>query len=93
MKKCIALYICSIAILFFPCGGALGQETGFIAEYFEDDSSSQLNQTKNSSTTATPQVELSLSTYVDDLALKAQNAQRILAEGRIRFYRGVFVLN
>lgn len=69
------------------------EEAGFTAEYFEDDSSSQLNQTKNSSTTATPQVELSLSTYVDDLSLKAKNAQRILAEGRIRFYRGVFVLN
>lgn len=66
---------------------------GFVAEYFEDVSDSQFNPSTNSSTNNIPQINLSLSAYVDNLALKAENAQRILKDGRIRFYRGVFVLN
>ena len=69
------------------------EELGFFAEYFEDVSDSQFNPSPNSSTKVTPQVNLSLSTYVDNLGLKAENAQRILKDGRIRFYRGVFVLS
>jgi len=69
------------------------EELGFVAEYFEDVSDSQLNPSTNSSTNNTPQVNLSLSTYVDNLSVKAENAQRSLKDRRIRFYRGVFVLN
>ena len=69
------------------------ENLGFVAEYFEDVSDSQLNPSTNSSTNNIPQINLSLSTYVDNLGLKAENAQRILKDGRIRFYRGVFVLN
>lgn len=69
------------------------EELGFVAEYFEDVSESQLNPSTNSSTNSTPQVNLSLATYVDNLSLKAENAQRSLKDGRIRFFRGVFVLN
>lgn len=66
---------------------------GFVAEYFEDVSDSQFNPSPNSPSIDLPQINLSLSTYVDNLGLKAENAQRILKDGRIRFYRGVFVLN
>jgi len=66
-------------------------EIGFIPEFFEDASDSQLSGTPAS---ATPQVaaqaQLSLSVYVDNLAQKAENAQRSLKEGQIRFVRGVF---
>jgi SAM-dependent methyltransferase len=69
------------------------EELGFVAEYFEDVSDTQFNPSTNSSADNIPQVSLSLSTYVDDLAVKAENAQRNLKDGRVRFYRGVFVLN
>lgn len=77
---------------------SLLNESGFTAEYYEDVSDTQLNppasgtpvnNTQNS-THNTAQAQLSLSTYVDDLALKAENATRSLREGQIRFVRGVF---
>jgi SAM-dependent methyltransferase len=73
---------------------SLLDESGFVAEYYEDVSDTQLNPPKsgtpNSSTHSTAQAQLSLSTYVDDLALKAENATRSLQENQIRFVRGVF---
>jgi SAM-dependent methyltransferase len=69
-------------------------ESGFVAEYYEDVSDTQLNPPKSGTPTSTAnstaQAQLSLSTYVDDLALKAENATRSLQEGQIRFVRGVF---
>ncbi len=69
--------------------------TGFVPEIFEDASEAQLggsNPGPNSTPTsqAAPQPQLSLSTYVDNLAQKAENAQRSLREGLIRFVRAVF---
>jgi sarcosine/dimethylglycine N-methyltransferase len=62
---------------------------GFVTGFFEDASDSQLHG--GPTAPALPaQAPLSLSVYVDDLALKAENATRSLQEGRIRFVRGVF---
>lgn len=66
-------------------------EVGFVAEYFEDVSDTQLGGSPvSASPEAAAQAQLSLSTYVDDLAQKAGNATRSLQEGQIRFVRGVF---
>lgn len=64
--------------------------TGFIADYFEDVSDTQLNPPSGSPAQSNPQVQLSLSAYVDNLGQKAENATRSLREGEIRFVRGVF---
>jgi len=65
--------------------------SGFLVECFEDASAGQLDGTPaNSAPEAAAQVQLSLSVYVDNLALKAENATRSLCEGQIRFVRGVF---
>jgi SAM-dependent methyltransferase len=73
---------------------ALLGETGFVAEYFEDASESTLSAAAGNATPATTaQAPLSLSTYVDNLAQKAENATRSLREGQIRFVRGVFRAN
>lgn len=61
-------------------------DCGFVAEFFEDASNAP---PANAPETA-PKVQLSLSTYVDDLAEKADNAKRSVGEGQIRFVRGVF---
>jgi len=61
-------------------------ECGFVCEFFEDASSPKPGATP----APPPKVELSLSTYVDNLAEKAENAMRSVSEGRIRFVRGVF---
>lgn len=68
------------------------EELGFVAEHFSDDSDTQFGSSNSNSPSSLPTVNLSLSAYVDDLGTKAENAQRILKDGRIRFYRGVFVL-
>ena len=68
-------------------------ECGFVAEYFEDVSDTQLNPTASSDPRVSAQAQLSLSVYVDDLAQKAENATRSLKEGQIRFVRGVFRTN
>jgi sarcosine/dimethylglycine N-methyltransferase len=66
-------------------------ESGFIAEFFEDASDTQLSGTPVSGAPeVAAQTQLSLSVYVDNLAQKAGNAQRSLHEGQIRFVRGVF---
>ncbi len=65
---------------------------GFVADYFEDVSESQQNFSVKGSNNSSSQVNLSLTTYVDNLGLKAENAQRSLMDGRTRFYRGVFIL-
>jgi len=61
-------------------------ECGFVCEFFEDASAPQPGATPP----PPPKVQLSLSTYVDNLAEKAENAIRSVSEGRIRFVRGVF---
>ncbi len=65
-------------------------ESGFIAEYFEDVSGTQLSPTSSGTPESAAQVQLSLSVYVDNLTQKAENATRALREGQIRFVRGVF---
>jgi len=66
-------------------------ESGLIAEFFEDASDAQLSGTPaNTTPDIVAQAQLSLSVYVDNLAQKAENAQRSLREGQIRFVRGVF---
>ena len=65
-------------------------ESGFNAEYFQDVSDTQLNTPVSGTPQSVAQVQLSLSVYVDNLAQKAENAQRSLHEGQIRFVRGVF---
>jgi len=66
-------------------------ESGFIVEFFEDASDTQLGGTPVSGTPeVTAQTQLSLSVYVDNLAQKAENATRSLQEGQIRFVRGVY---
>jgi hypothetical protein len=68
-------------------------DIGFTPGFFEDASDSQLIPSPANTSTA-PDVDakpqLSLSAYVDDLAVKAGNAQRSLREGQIRFVRAVF---
>jgi len=63
---------------------------GFIAEYFEDLSGTQLTPTVSDTSESSAQQQLNLSVYVDNLAQKAENATRSLEEGQIRFYKGVF---
>ena len=65
-------------------------ERGFIAEYYEDVSDTQLNPSASGTPGSAAQAQLSLSVYVDNLAEKAGNATRSLQEGQIRFVRGVF---
>jgi len=66
-------------------------ESGLVAEFFEDASDTQLNFKSNKDESeVSPQVQLSLSTYVGNLAQKAENSTRSLVEGQIRFVRGVF---
>jgi len=61
-------------------------KTGFRTELFEDTSHDHLNR---SSAGSAPE-KLSLSVFVDDLALKAGNARRSLEEGQVHLVRGVF---
>jgi SAM-dependent methyltransferase len=66
-------------------------ETGFELEFFEDASESQLVPAPaNTPPGISEAPQLSLSAYVEDLALKAQNAQRSLAEGQVCFVRAVY---
>jgi len=65
------------------------EESGFIAELFEDTSDAHLNGTTKNATPAAPG-QLGLAVYVDNLAEKAGNARRSLQEGQIRLVRGVF---
>ena len=75
---------------------AILAEAGFDVDTFEDASLSQLvttpanNATAGNSPPVTPQIQLSMSTYVDNLAEKAENAQRSLKDGEIQFVRAVF---
>jgi SAM-dependent methyltransferase len=69
---------------------ALLIDCGFIAEYFEDVSDAPLPPPAAGTPESAPQAPLSLSVYVDDLALKAGNATRSVREGQVRLYRGVF---
>jgi SAM-dependent methyltransferase len=63
---------------------------GFVAAYFEDVSDAPLPVPASGTPESTPQAPLSLSVYVDDLTLKAQNATRSVREGQVRLVRGVF---
>ena len=63
---------------------------GFEALYFSDVSEEPLPPPPSGTPEAVAQAPLSLSVYVDDLALKAENAARSLSERQIRLYRGVF---
>jgi len=62
------------------------EESGFVADLFEDTSEAHLNNTTINSAPS----PLTLGVYVDNLAQKAGNARRSLEEGQIRFVRGVF---
>jgi sarcosine/dimethylglycine N-methyltransferase len=64
---------------------ALLAASGFVSELFEDTSEAHMSRAPARATT-----QLSLSTFVDDLAEKAKNARRSLEEGQIRLVRGVF---
>jgi sarcosine/dimethylglycine N-methyltransferase len=68
---------------------ALLAESGLVAERFEDETDVHLSRTLANATPA-PQGQLGLSTYVDDLAVKAKNSRRSMEEGRVRLVRGVF---
>jgi SAM-dependent methyltransferase len=63
---------------------------GFENIYFADTSEQPLPPPAEGTPEAMPQAPLSLSVYVDDLALKADNAARSLRERQIRLFRGVF---
>jgi SAM-dependent methyltransferase len=68
---------------------SLLEDSGFIAEVFEDTSDAHLSRiSANASPVASGQ--LSLAVFVDNLGPKAANAQRSLAEGQVRLVRGVF---
>jgi len=73
-------------------GAVLGQ-CGFEQIYFADVSEEPLPPPAEGTPEAVAQAPLSLSVYVDDLALKADNAARSLRERQIRLYRGVFRAN
>ncbi len=64
-------------------------ESGFVAELFEDTSEAHLRRTTSD---VTPSL-LTLEVYVDNLAQKTRNARRSLQEGQIRLVRGVFRAN
>lgn len=63
---------------------------GFEQTYFADVSEEPLPPPAEATAEAVAQAPLSLSVYVDDLALKADNAARSLRERQIRLFRGVF---
>ena len=63
---------------------------GFEQMYFADVSEEPLPPPAGGTAEAVAQAPLSLSVYVDDLALKADNAARSLRERQIRLFRGVF---
>lgn len=64
--------------------------SGLDAEYFEDVSDAPLPYPASGAREGATQAPLSLSVYVDDLALKAENATRSVREGQVRLVRGVF---
>jgi sarcosine/dimethylglycine N-methyltransferase len=63
---------------------------GFENIYFADVSEQPLPPPAEGTPEAIPQAPRSLSAYVDDLALKSDNAARSLRERQIRLFRGVF---
>jgi sarcosine/dimethylglycine N-methyltransferase len=65
-------------------------QVGFEPSYFADVSEEPLPPPAAGTPEGIPQAPLSLSVYVDDLALKADNAARSLRERQIRLVRGVF---
>jgi SAM-dependent methyltransferase len=69
---------------------ALLRRCGFEEGYFADVSEEPLPPPAEGTPEAVAQAPLSLSVYVDDLALKADNAARSLREREIRLFRGVF---
>jgi SAM-dependent methyltransferase len=69
---------------------ALLADSGFVAEYFEDVSDAPLPAPAPGTPDSAPQAPLTLSVFVDDLALKAENATRSVREGLFRLVRGVF---
>jgi SAM-dependent methyltransferase len=64
-------------------------EYGFSTTAFEDVSDSQ-NSRSATNSTPTPDGQLGLAVYVDNLAEKAGNARRCLEQRQIRYVRGVF---
>jgi len=72
---------------------AVLRRCGFEEAYFADVSEEPLPPPAEGTPEAVAQAPLSLSVYVDDLALKADNAARSLRERQIRLFRGVFRVN
>lgn len=70
--------------------GAMLGRCGFQEIYFADVSEEPLPPPADGTPEAVAQAPLSLSVYVEGLALKADNAARSLRERQIRLYRGVF---
>jgi len=71
---------------------AILDDHGFTVELFEDVSDSQY-VTNVANSTPAAQGELGLAVYVDNLGEKAGNVRRSLDEDRIRYVRGVFILD
>lgn len=68
---------------------SLLDKSGFITEFLDDTSDAHLSVTTANATPAAAG-QLGLAVYVDNLAQKAANARRSLAEGQIRLVRGLF---
>ncbi len=66
---------------------------GFEKVHFADESDEPLPPPSTGTPEGQEPAPLSLSVYVDDLALKADNATYSLQQGEIRLYRGVFRVN
>jgi SAM-dependent methyltransferase len=65
-------------------------ESGFIAELFEDTSDAHLSGAAANAAAPAAQGQLTLGVFVDNLAQKAGNARRSLEEGQVRLVRGIF---
>ncbi|TDU26520.1 methyltransferase family protein [Panacagrimonas perspica] len=70
---------------------SLLDQCGFATELFEDISDLHMSRSTGSTVPAPPG-QLGLGVFVDDLPRKSANARRSLAEGQVRFVRGVFRL-
>jgi len=68
---------------------SLLDDSGLVAELFEDTSDTHLSRS-SINTTSAKAGQLGLAVFVDNLAEKAGNARRSLEEGQVRLVRGIF---